>query len=267
MHEEENEVAETAAGSAGGLRTRRHRLARARLENARLRRTIESNRRPALVGRFALAVAHDLDAMLSVVAAHADAVLAMPGLPTHVLVEVDELRVACEAATDVARDLLAYGRIRDADEPADADTAIQAIEPLLRRLVGSAIDLSVDLDACGGRVDMRAAALQQVVLNLVMNAREAMPSGGSVTIRTRIVEADAPWVELEVADTGIGMTARALRQAFDPFFTTKTLAATGLGLPTARSIVSTAGGTIVLTSRPRRGTRATIRLPVRRRQG
>jgi CheY-like chemotaxis protein len=129
---------------------------------------------------------------------------------------------------------------------------------MIRRLVGEHIDVAVRLDA-GGRVRADAVQLEQVIVNLVVNARDAMPDGGRLTVETADV---GRGVRLVIADTGCGMTADVLAHVFEPFFTTKrTGEGTGLGLATVYGIVTQSDGEIAVESAPGRGTRFTIHLP------
>jgi hypothetical protein len=141
------------------------------------------------------------------------------------------------------------------------------------RLIGEDIVLSTALAADLGPVKMDPAQVQQILLNLVLNARDAMPDGGRITVSTRnqtdpgpIADAsesqNGQWVELTVADTGAGMDAETVERAFEPFFTTKRPGrGNGLGLATARRLVQQEGGTIMAESAPGTGTRVSMRLP------
>jgi signal transduction histidine kinase len=150
---------------------------------------------------------------------------------------------------------------------------VSGIEDLLVRLIGENIVLSTALAADLGQVKMDPAQIQQILLNLVLNARDAMPDGGRITVSTRNGTDPVPigresesrvlhWVELTVADTGDGMDAETLDRAFEPFFTTKNPGrGNGLGLATARRLVRQEGGTIRAESEPGKGTRVSMRLP------
>ena len=151
--------------------------------------------------------------------------------------------------------------------------AVRGIQDLLIRLIGENIVLSTALAADLGEVKMDPAQVQQILLNLVLNARDAMPDGGRITVSTRNGTGPCPiggasesqngqWVELTVTDTGDGMDAETLERAFEPFFTTKSPGrGNGLGLATARRLVQQEGGTIMAESEPGKGTRVSMRLP------
>jgi len=151
--------------------------------------------------------------------------------------------------------------------------AVRGIHELMVRLIGEDIVLSTALAADLGPVKMDPAQVQQILLNLVLNARDAMPDGGRITVSTRnqtdpgpIADAsesqNGQWVELTVADTGAGMDAETVERAFEPFFTTKRPGrGNGLGLATARRLVQQEGGTIMAESEPGTGTRVSMRLP------
>jgi signal transduction histidine kinase len=132
---------------------------------------------------------------------------------------------------------------------------------MLRRLIGEDVELVALLDPDVSHVQADPTQVEQVIVNLAVNARDAMPNGGSVTIETSDVRTDdGDFVELRMTDTGVGMTDVERQQLFDPFFTTKE-GGTGLGLATVYGIVEQSGGTIEVDSAPGRGSTFTIRLP------
>ena len=141
---------------------------------------------------------------------------------------------------------------------------VTGIEDLVTRLIGENIVLTTSLAADLGAVRMDPSQVQQILLNLVLNARDAMPDGGQITLATRNSTGahGSSWVELSVTDTGDGMDAETLERAFEPFFTTKKPGrGNGLGLATARRLARQQGGTIVAESEPGKGTRVCVRLP------
>src|SRR5439155_11221035 len=173
---------------------------------------------------------------------------------------IEAIRDSAVRAADLTRQLLAFGR-RQMLQANDVDLrdVVDRMDSLLRRLIGEHIRLEADLAAEPIIVRADPTQLEQVVMNLVVNARDAMPDGGTVTIAAGRENGHAI---LSVADTGDGMDEETVARAFEPFFTTKPLGAgTGLGLSTVHGIVGQTGGTIDVRSAPGRGTTITIRLP------
>jgi len=216
------------------------------------------------VGRLVGGVAHDFNNLLTGIMLYCDLLvgeLEKDSLPQR---HVREMRLASEHGTALVQQLLAVARPR-ANEPRvfALNDVITSIEDLLTRLTGENIVLNRCLAEDLGAVRMDPSQLQQILLNLVLNARDAMPDGGQITITTRnCIEAHSSWVELSVADTGDGMDAETLERAFEPFFTTKRPGrGSGLGLATARRLARQQGGTIVAESEPGKGTRVCVRLP------
>ncbi|MGH7268492.1 MAG: PAS domain S-box protein [Candidatus Rokuibacteriota bacterium] len=227
------------------------------------------------VGRLAGGVAHDFNNLLTVIGGQADLLQAglRPEDPLHR--RVASIQKAAGHAADLTRQLLAFSRKQVlAPKVLDLNAVLAGIEPMLQRLIGEDIDL-ITLPARGlGRVKADPAQITQIVLNLVVNARDAMPDGGKLTIETRDAELDefhahrqpdtpsGPYVMLAVSDTGVGMDAETRARIFEPFFTTKGPGkGTGLGLATVYGIVKQSNGNIAVYSEPGRGTTFQICLP------
>jgi len=227
------------------------------------------------VGRLAGGVAHDFNNLLIGILGYADLLEEdlRAGRPS--LEDLGEIRKAGERARDLTSQLLAVAR-RQVSEPrvVEVNGVVRDSEKLLRRVLGEDIDLSVQLEPAPWKVKVDPTSLQQVVLNLAVNARDAMPRGGKLTIETANVELDqryalghegvppGPYVLLAISDSGQGMSTEVQAHAFEPFFTTKAPGAgTGLGLATVYGIVKQAGGHIWLYSEPERGTTFKIYLP------
>jgi PAS domain S-box-containing protein len=222
------------------------------------------------VGRLAGGIAHDFNNLLTVIHGYADLVRTSVAARGDETVEVDELIEAADRATSLTRQLLTFGR-REVLQPQVLDPAmvVADLTPMLKRLLGDQISLVVTGPAVPVRVRIDRSQLEQVVLNLAINARDAMPDGGRLAVAVERVEtiprgATAPTVtaRISVLDSGAGMDDEVRSQIFEPFFTTKSAGGgTGLGLSTVLGIVTQAGGQIDCDSAPGRGTTFRIELP------
>jgi PAS domain S-box-containing protein len=228
-----------------------------------------------VVGQLAAGMVHDINNLLCVILGYADLMAAAPvaGAPPNG--EVAAIRDAAERAAALTRQLLVFSR---KETPSlvvlELDEVVQGMEKMLRQLVGETISLSFDLGAPAGRVRADAGHLGQVLLNLVVNARDALPGGGAITVTTRAAAAaderagasgaapGAPRVLLSVSDTGVGMSDEVKAHLFQPFFTTKPQGqGTGLGLASCAAIVKRFGGQIGASSAAGSGTVFTVSLP------
>ncbi|MEW6281313.1 MAG: ATP-binding protein, partial [Candidatus Eremiobacterota bacterium] len=228
------------------------------------RRSLEEQFRQAqkmeAIGLLAGGVAHDFNNLLTVIQSCASLLLEMP-LEADAAELLRDVQLASQRASDLTRQLLAFGR-KQILQPRvlDLNAKLRQDRGLLSRLIGEDIQVLTDLDEDLGRVRVDPSQLQQVVINLAVNARDAMPQGGTLRLSTRNLGTDQ--VVLEVCDTGCGMDAETCRRIFDPFFTTKEVGrGTGLGLSTVLGIVEQSGGTIQVSSQPGQGTTFTIALP------
>jgi CheY-like chemotaxis protein len=226
------------------------------------------------IGQLAGGVAHDFNNLLTVINGYADLVLGM--LPAGEARDmVSEMARAGGRAATLTRQLLAFSRKTVlAPRVMDLNETVRDMGAMLRRLLGADIDLSVRPGQGVGPVHADPAHLEQVILNLAVNARDAMPRGGKLTIEMREVELDRAYassragvrpggyVLLAVSDTGCGMTEEVRRHAFEPFFTTKPVGqGTGLGLATVYGIVKQGGGHVEVESEPGTGTTFKVYLP------
>jgi two-component system cell cycle sensor histidine kinase/response regulator CckA len=225
------------------------------------------------VGRLAGGIAHSFNNLLAAIAFHADLLLDREGLEADHRRHAEAIQNAGERAALLARQLLAFSRKQVLQpQSLDVSRSIADLVPMLRRLTGEAVQLEVDLDPGAGWVHADLGQLEQVILNLVFNARDAMPEGGrlKITISGEEIGREGgdlglpagPYVRLKVADTGIGMTDEVRAHLFEPFFTTKDRdRGTGLGLATVYGIVRQSSGAIRVDTEVGKGSTFTIYLP------
>ena len=215
------------------------------------------------VGRLAGGVAHDFNNLLSAILSYSEMVL--DDLPAdHASREdVEQIRQAGNRAAELTHQLLAFSRRQLLQlRIIDLNTVVASVDRMLRRVIGEDIELRTVLASDLGHARADAGQLEQVLMNLAVNARDAMPSGGILTITTANVEVGGRGVTLSVRDTGTGMSREVQERIFEPFFTTKGPGhGTGLGLSTVYGIVAQSGGQVVVTSEPGAGSTFTIYLP------
>jgi PAS domain S-box-containing protein len=213
------------------------------------------------VGRLAGGIAHDFNNLLTAISGYSEFLIsgtAEPKLRRY----AEEIKRASDRAAALTGQLLAFSR-RQVLQPRilDLNATVGDMNMMLRRLIGEDVELVTVLGSDLAPVRADPTQIEQVIINLAVNARDAMPQGGSVTIETsNVIVDDAAFVELRLTDTGIGMTESERRQLFDPFFTTKE-GGTGLGLATVYGIVEQSGGTIEVESAPGLGSSFRILLP------
>jgi two-component system, cell cycle sensor histidine kinase and response regulator CckA len=228
------------------------------------------------VGRLSGGVAHDFNNLLGVIIGYAEFLQERLEASDPLRASVEEILKAGKRAASLTRQLLAFSRQQVLDPKVlDLRVAVTDMEKLLRRLIGEDIELTTAIDPQLGKVKADQGQLEQVIMNLAVNARDAMPQGGKVTIQLEntVLDQDyvrrypypvqpGPYVLLMVTDTGVGMDAETKARAFEPFFTTKEKGkGTGLGLSTVYGVVKQSGGYIDVESAPGAGTTFKIFLP------
>ncbi|MEZ6189365.1 MAG: ATP-binding protein [Planctomycetota bacterium] len=221
-------------------------------------RTAQAQRLEA-VGQLAGRVAHDFNNLLSAIYA-SSSVLASEVTSVSGKECLDAIDSAVESAQQVTNHLLALSRHKVRGRPCCPDDELLQLEPLLRRTLGEGVALMVVPNCGASWVPLDAGHFSQIVINLALNARDAMPSGGTLAIVTR---RDGEHLVLELQDSGAGVPEHVLPRAFEPFFTTKESdRGTGLGLSTVKDLVHLVGGTVSLQNSPQGGALARVSLPV-----
>ncbi|HET9623731.1 MAG TPA: ATP-binding protein [Kofleriaceae bacterium] len=215
------------------------------------------------LGLLAGGIAHDFNNILAIVAANASFLGESPGLEAVQREVLDEIARAVERGTALTHQLLAFGRKQlVSPEVVDLNAAVADTGKMLRRMLGDRVAISTALDPGLAHVEIDPSAIVQILMNLAVNARDAMPRGGALKIATHPLGHRE--VVLSVIDTGCGMTAEVKARAFEPLFTTKEVGrGTGLGLSVVHGIVKQAGGRIEIDSQPGVGTEVRIVLPAR----
>jgi two-component system cell cycle sensor histidine kinase/response regulator CckA len=227
------------------------------------------------IGRLAGGIAHDFNNLVTAIVGYADVALNQLRADDPVSRDIQEIRLAGQSAASLTRQLLAFSRKQVLQpEVLDLNAIVSRLSRLLRRLIGEHIRLEWRLARPLDRVKADPGQVEQVILNLALNARDAMPGGGTLSIETANVTLDTAYtsehpgaavgqhVMLAISDTGIGMDRAVQEHVFEPFYTTKELGkGTGLGLATVYGIVKQSGGSIFVYSEPEHGTTFKIFLP------
>ncbi len=245
-------------------------------ERKRLEEQVRQSQKMEAVGQLAGGIAHDFNNMLTIIAGHGDLLAEDAALTEAQRRSIEQIRQACMRASSLTAQLLTFGRrqlLRS--KVLNLNEVVADMEAMLRPLVGEHIDLVTILSPSAGYVRADLNQIEQALINLAMNARDAMPDGGTLTIETGDCDLDedgiarqrldirpGPYVSLRVTDTGVGMDEHILSRIFEPFFTTKPKGkGTGLGLSTVYGIMKQSGGGITVRSRPGQGTTFVLYLP------
>lgn len=240
-------------------------------ERSRIEEQYRQSQKMEAIGQLAGGIAHDFNNLLTIIAGYCDLLLARCPSADASRPMIEEIRKAGERSAGLARQLLAFSRNQVlAPRVLDLNAIIRDMENMLHRLIGEDITLTTCLDPDLALVSADASQIEQVIMNLAVNARDAMPRGGRLTIETgyyqqAVSSPDMPpglYVALRVSDSGTGMSEETKARIFEPFFTTKEKSrGTGLGLATVHGIVKQSGGAIQVASEPGRGTIFHIFLP------
>ena len=244
-------------------------------ERKYLETQLQQSRRMEAIGRLAGGIAHDFNNLLTIIKGYTELALKRANVASELRMDIERIEDASERATSLVRQLLAFSR-RQVLQPKllDLNGIVMGLDKLLRRLMDEDIQMVTIPGTNLGTIKADPAQIEQVIMNLVVNARDAMPNGGRLTVETQNVTLDTPYtsehvimpagsyVLLAVSDTGVGMTPEAAAHIFEPFYTTKEGGrGTGLGLSTVYGIVKQSGGYIWVYSQPGEGSTFKVYFP------
>ena len=232
-------------------------------ERLRLEEDLRQSQKMEALGRLAGGVAHDFNNLLTVILGYGHLLVGRLKSGGAARADAEEILKAAERASALTNDLLAFSRRRIVQPRIlDLNSLVADMDKMLRRLIGERIELETALDPDLGSVKADPGQIQQVILNLAANARDAMPDGGAMTLQTANARPGNDQVILAISDTGSGMDAETAAHLFEPFFTTKELGkGTGLGLSIVYGIVKQCGGNIDVRTEPGQGSKFEIYLP------
>ncbi|MGH9861890.1 MAG: response regulator, partial [Candidatus Acidiferrales bacterium] len=244
-------------------------------ERKRLEQQLLQTQKMETVGRLAGGIAHDFNNLLNVIGGYAELLRTSLDPDSPAQAQVAEIQKASERASGLTRQLLAFSRQQVlAPVALSLNAVVEGMQEMVRRLIGEDIELLINLAPELGSVKTDPGQMEQVIMNLVVNARDAMPEGGRLVLQTANIELDdsycrqhvgvqpGPHALLSVNDTGVGMEQETLSHIFEPFFTTKDKSkGTGLGLATVYGIIKQSGGSVWAYSEPGKGSMFNIYLP------
>ncbi len=244
-------------------------------ERSRLEEQYRQAQKLEAIGLLSGGVAHDFNNLLTVILGYGEVILQTLHTDNPLRQDLDKILNACHQGASLTHQLLAFSRRQTLQpEVIELNRLLDNQQKLLRRLIGENIEFITTFTDNLGRIKADAGQIEQVIMNLVVNARDAMPRGGKLIIETANVELDkeyskghisvvpGQYVMLAITDTGVGMDKKTQRKIFEPFFTTKEMGrGTGLGLSTVYGIVKQSGGHIWVYSEPDKGTTFKIYLP------
>jgi PAS domain S-box-containing protein len=267
-------IAAQIAGAVANAQLYAERI-QAEQESAALQEQLRQSQKMEAVGRLAGGIAHDFNNLLTVIQGNCQLALIDLRKEDPLRKNMGEVNEASEKAAELTRQLLAFSRKQILEmKVLDLNLILQRLDKMLHRLLGEDIELVTILTEGIGKVKADPGQIEQVIVNLAVNSRDAMREGGKLTIETANVELDEEYADrhigvqpgryvmLSVSDTGVGMTPEVKERVFEPFFTTKEIGkGTGLGLSTAYGIVKQSGGNIWVYSEPAQGTTFKVYLP------
>jgi two-component system cell cycle sensor histidine kinase/response regulator CckA len=232
-------------------------------ERKRLESQLRQSQKMEAIGRLAGGVAHDFNNLLTIISGNVHLIQHLPPGDPEFPQLLDDISDAADRAAALTRQLLTFSR-KQPTRPVvlDVNEVVTGLVSMLRRLIGERIVIQTNLAPTPIRIRADRGLVEQVLMNLAVNAKDAMPDGGVLTITTAETTGSGRFAKLAITDTGVGMTDEVKRHLFEPFFTTKDIGkGTGLGLATVYGIVEQAGGGIEVESAPGAGSTFTIRLP------
>jgi signal transduction histidine kinase len=245
------------------------------LERKELEEQLRQSQKLESIGRLAGGIAHDFNNLLTAILGYTDMVLEQIGADKPISKDLEEIRTASNRAVVLTRQLLAFSRRQSLHvSPVDLNEVVSTMHSMLQRLIGERIDIALRLSSPLPAILADRGQLEQVLMNLLVNARDAMPQGGNITIETssadqyestaaiRMAPGAPGHVRLRVSDDGHGMDEKTQARIFEPFFTTKSVGeGTGLGLSMVYGVMQQLGGQITVNSRVGRGTTFTLYFP------